>query len=108
MIRVAAVQPLHGHSVRVTFTNGEQRDIDVTRYIDHGGIFTLIYDDPAVFRLVRAELGTITWPNGADIDPDVLYSDLGPNATEEAWRAARAATPDILTITDSCQASGMV
>ena len=40
MIRVAAVQPLHGHSVRVTLTNGEQRDIDVTRYIDHGGIFT--------------------------------------------------------------------
>ena len=53
MIRVEAVQPLHGHSVRVAFSNGKQRDIDVTRYIDHGGIFTPIYDDPVVFRLVR-------------------------------------------------------
>jgi len=90
MIRVKDVAPLHGYTVRVTFTNDEQRDIDVSRYISAGGVFAPIHDDPAFFRQVRAELGTIAWPNGADIDPDVLYYDLGPNATEEAWRAARA------------------
>jgi len=91
MIRVRAVEPLHGYTVRVTFTNDEQRDIDVSRYIDAGGVFTLIHDDPAFFCQVRAELGTITWPNGADIDPDVLYLGLPPNASEEQWRAAVAA-----------------
>jgi hypothetical protein len=91
MIRVRAVEPLHGHTVRVTFTNDEQRDIDVSRYIDAGGVFAPIHDDPTFFRQVHVALGTIAWPNGADIDPDVLYYDLGPNATEEAWRAARAA-----------------
>jgi hypothetical protein len=90
MIRVQAVQPLHGYTLRVEFTNGEQRDIDVTRYIDRGGVFERIHDDPDFFRQVRVELDTVAWPNGADIDPDVLYLGLPPNATEAQWRAARA------------------
>lgn len=89
MIRVKTVAPLHGYIVRVTFTNDEQRDIDVTRYISAGGVFAPVHDDPAFFRQVRAELGTITWPNGADIDPDVLYLGLPPGASEEEWRTAR-------------------
>jgi hypothetical protein len=38
-----------------------------------------------VFRSVRVdpELGTIVWPNGADIDPDVLYRGLKPAWMEE-------------------------
>jgi hypothetical protein len=37
-------------------------------------------NDPAVFRSVRVDpqLGTIVWPNGADIDPDVHYRGLKP------------------------------
>jgi hypothetical protein len=89
-IRVLAVEPRTPPILHVTFTNGEQRDIDVTPYIAHGPIFAPVRDDPAFFRVVGVEGGTIAWPNGADVDPDVLYYDLGPNASEEAWRAARA------------------
>jgi hypothetical protein len=36
-----------------------------------------------LFERVRVDrgLGTITWPNGADLDPDVIYAalDLGPH-----------------------------
>ena len=34
--------------------------------------------DPAYFALVRIdpELGSVAWPNGADLDPDVLYGRL--------------------------------
>lgn len=37
-------------------------------------MFGPIRKDAALFRSVRVdeELGTIVWPNGADIDPDVL------------------------------------
>lgn len=49
MIRVKDAQPLEGYSLRITFTNGEQRDIDVTRYISGGGIFALIHDDQTSF-----------------------------------------------------------
>src|SRR3712207_2256591 len=90
-IRVRAVVPRDPPVVHVIFTNGEERDIDVTRYIAHGPIFAPVRDDHAFFRSVQVDGGTIAWPNGADIDPEVLYYDLGPDATEEAWRAARAA-----------------
>ena len=91
MIRVKSVEPLEGYGLRVTFTNDEQRDIDVTRYISSGGIFAPVHDDPELFRQVRVAFGTVAWPNGADIDPDVLYLGLAPSASEDEWRAAVAA-----------------
>jgi len=41
------------------------------------GIFAPLLD-PARFAEVRvsAELGTVCWPNGADLDPDVLYAKV--------------------------------
>lgn len=38
-------------------------------------MFALVRD-PAYFARVAvdSEAGTIVWPNGADIDPDVLYA----------------------------------
>jgi hypothetical protein len=59
--------------MRVVFTNGEQRDIDLTPYIATGAIFEPVRTDPMVFESVTVDGGTLTWPNGADIDPDVLY-----------------------------------
>jgi len=34
--------------------------------------------DPAYFAKLRVdpELGTVVWPNGADLDPDVLYGHV--------------------------------
>jgi len=37
-----------------------------------GPIFDPIRSDPARFREVRAEEGSVAWPNGADLCPDVL------------------------------------
>ena len=78
LIRVQSVAPLDERMVRVIFTNGEQRDIDLTAYIANGPIFELVRNDPTFFRSVGVEGGTIAWPNGADIDPDVLYYDGPP------------------------------
>ena len=35
---------------------------------------------------VDPELGTVSWPNGADLDPDVLYGRLVPNSDELVLR----------------------
>jgi hypothetical protein len=47
-----------------------------------GPIFEPLRGDPAAFRAVRVDpqLRTIAWPNGADIDPDVLRWGLRPAA----------------------------
>jgi hypothetical protein len=91
LIRVSTVEPLsEGFTARVVFTNGECRDIDLTPYIATGPIFEPVRNETSVFRAMRVEGGTIAWPNGADIDPDVLYLGLPPNASEAEWKEARA------------------
>jgi hypothetical protein len=77
LVRIKDVEPLKEYTVRLTFTNGTCRDVDLLPYL-HGPIFTPLRDDSQLFRAVYIENGTITWPNGADIDPDVLYRNLTP------------------------------
>ncbi len=72
LIRVQSVQPLTALMVRVRFTDGTTREIDLTPYMQ-GPVFEPIRRQPELFRAVRVEYGALTWPNGADIDPDVLY-----------------------------------
>lgn len=49
--------------------------IDIRQIIDFTGIFSPL-EDPDYFSqvAVNPELGTICWPNHADLDPDVLYA----------------------------------
>lgn len=72
LVRAQSVQPLTGFVVQVTFTNGMSRDVDLEPYLQ-GPMFEPIRKQADLFRAVRVEYGALTWPNGADIDPDVLY-----------------------------------
>jgi len=82
-VRVRAAEPRQGFKVLFTFDNGSQREIDLEPYL-RGPIFEPIRRDPATFRAMKIEGGTIAWENGADIDPDVLYYNLKPAWSEEA------------------------
>ncbi len=87
-IRVQSVEPREPWHVRVVFTNGEQRDIDLVPYIADGPMFEPVRNDIAFFQAAHVEGGTIAWPNGADIDPDVLYyGGLPPWAKEQKTTA---------------------
>ncbi len=77
LVRVQAVEPLDDFRVRLTFADGTRKEVDVAPYL-HGPIFAPIRINPAAFRAMRVEGGTITWENGADIDADVLYYNLTP------------------------------
>lgn len=82
LVRVRDVEPLEGFRVRLEFEDNTQKEIDLEPYL-HGPIFEPIRNNPALFRSVRVEGGTIAWDNGADIDPDVLYYGLTPAWMEE-------------------------
>jgi hypothetical protein len=79
LVRIRAVQVLEGFKVRLEFTDGTHKEIDLEVYL-RGPIFEPIRNDPLMFRAVRVDkrMGTIVWDNGADIDPDVLYYGLKP------------------------------
>lgn len=87
LVRVRAVESLDNYSVRVEFEDGTQKELDLKPYL-RGPIFTAILDDLVVFKSMKVQDGTITWDNGADIDPDVLYYDeLKPAWMEEREHA---------------------
>ena len=78
---VKAAVALEPYVVRVVFANGEVRDVDIEPILD-GPVFRVLRD-PAVFgRVAVDECGeTVTWPHGADLDPEVLYgSEKRPDA----------------------------
>ncbi|NLF06824.1 MAG: DUF2442 domain-containing protein [Pirellulaceae bacterium] len=83
---VRIVSPSSGFKVKVEFDNGSKKEIDLEPYL-HGPVFEPIRDNPALFRAMKIEGGTIAWPNGADIDPDVLYYGLKPARMEHSESA---------------------
>ena len=76
LIDVTGVQALPNRVLDLTFENGFHGIVELDRIVQkYTGVFApLLQDD--YFRLVtvNSELGTVVWPNGADLCPDVLYS----------------------------------
>ena len=86
MTRVANVLVLNDYRVHLTFTDGTTREFDLAPFLN-GPIFQPLRD-PARFREVEVdeELGTLVWPNGADICPDVLYHGRVPASLDGSPR----------------------
>ena len=75
LIDVAEARAVENHRLYVRFVDGVEGEIDLDAFVRWEGIFAPLRD-PARFAEVRVdvELGTVVWPNGADLDPDVLYA----------------------------------
>lgn len=86
---ITDVEVLDNHVVRLRFADGAEKSIDLDPYL-HGPVFAEIRSDPTVFAFVRVDLeaGTITWPNGADLAPDVLYDGRRSARMESEARAS--------------------
>jgi hypothetical protein len=80
--RIRSVQPLEGFVLRLSFEDGTEREVDLEGEL-WGPVFEPLREDPELFRQVRVdeELGTVVWPNGADLDPVVLHGDFEPAPT---------------------------
>jgi hypothetical protein len=74
---IVAVRALGDYRLHLRFEDGVEGVIDLTPVLSFRGVFQPLRD-PAYFAQVRVdpELGSVVWPNGADLDPDVLYARL--------------------------------
>ena len=74
---IVEIQPLDGYRLRLRFEDGVAGEVDLEKMIQFEGVFAPL-KDRAMFVQVRVnpDVGTIVWPNGADLDPLVLYSQV--------------------------------
>ena len=80
MVDVTAVEVVESRIVRLWFSDGSDRLVDLAPLL-WGPAFEEIASDDDLFGAVRVDpgTGTIAWPNGADLDPDVLHGDFEPS-----------------------------
>jgi hypothetical protein len=73
LVPVAEVQWPGGHRLWLRFKDGSFGEIDFSKD-EWRGVFAPLAD-PDYFRKAELdeELGTIVWPNGADIAPETLH-----------------------------------
>jgi hypothetical protein len=76
---VIAAQVIGSYRLLLTFEGGAQREIDMAALVPFDGVFAPLREE-GYFRQVQVngDIGTIIWPNGADVCPDVWYERSTP------------------------------
>lgn len=84
IVHVTRVEVVGDHRLRLGFENGIEGELDFAGR-DWRGVFEPLGDASYFRRVVLdPELGTIVWPNGADIAPETLYDRVTSQARTSA------------------------
>lgn len=74
---IVAAEGLGDYRLRLRFEDGVEGEIDLAPVLSFRGVFEALRDRAYFARIrVDPELGSVSWPNGADLDPDLLYARL--------------------------------
>ena len=77
--RVVSVSPLPDARLRVTFVDGTVGEIHMHPLLSHAKVKGSVFEplrDPALFAQAKVVLGSVQWPNGADLAPDAMYDAI--------------------------------
>lgn len=74
LIDVVSVTPVPPYSLHVVFENGVNCTVDLWDLVPFRGVFAPMEDETFFQQVtVHHEVGTVCWPNGADLDSANLY-----------------------------------
>jgi len=90
LVQVTSAAPAGHWRLRLTFSDGFTGTADLS-VLEGKGVFGPL-SDPAYFDQVRVddELGTVVWPNGADIAPETLREWAESSASSTAGQRTRS------------------
>lgn len=72
---VTEVKALDGYRLHLHFEDGVEGVVDLAEIVQFTGVYAPLEERAYFIQVyVNPDIGTVCWPNGADIDPDVLYS----------------------------------
>ncbi|MCC5996788.1 MAG: DUF2442 domain-containing protein [Oceanicaulis sp.] len=77
MIKITHIAVTGPASLRLTFSDGQAGEVDLSGLIARPGAMVEPLRDSAYFARVFLEEGAPTWPNGFDLAPWALHRDLG-------------------------------
>ena|SRR3990172_2243592 len=79
---VRAVNVLPDYRLSITCNDGTNGIVDMSALVNSpdAGIYAAL-KDAQLFQQVSIELGAITWPNGADLDPLWVHEEIGKSKT---------------------------
>jgi hypothetical protein len=74
---IVEARALEGYRLHLRFEDGVEGDVDLRDLVPFRGVFEALQDPAEVAKVrVDSESRTVSWPNGADLDPDVLHSHI--------------------------------
>jgi hypothetical protein len=76
LIKVTKAEPLGGYRLRLTFSDDSTGERDFAELVAKTGSMVLPLRDPAYFARVFLDIGVPTWPNGFDLAPNALHSEM--------------------------------
>ena len=97
-VSIRGIRVLGDRRVRLLFSDGLVRDLDLNPTLT-GPAFERHRLDAVFFRKARIGHGTVTWPDGSDLDPMVLHRDelpavgQGPRVLGEPGRRVASERP---------------
>ncbi len=89
-VTVTEAKFLGEYSLELVFSDGKRGTVDLkSRIVGRGGIYQPL-ENPEFFRQVHVnnDSGTVEWPNGLDICPDLLYSMITDGTVERPSQSA--------------------
>ena len=74
--RIVHVRHVRDYCLELRFSDGSIGQVDLRGdVVGRGGVFQPLEDATYFARVkVDSDAGTIAWPNGVDLDPDVLHA----------------------------------
>jgi hypothetical protein len=87
MPRAIKVAPLPRYGLHVEFDDGISGTIDLSGELD-GEVFQPLRDEALFCQVTVDEFGAVSWPNGPDLAPDAMHSELTAEPTSQS-RAQR-------------------
>ncbi len=92
LLRIRSASAIGDTALRLVLTDGSIVERELGSVLS-GPSFESLRKSPAEFSRVRVESGSVCWPNGADLCPDVLIWGGRPPADGSARPAAYLLVP---------------
>ena len=73
-MRVKRAEYIEDYKIKIMFSNGVMKFVDFAQFLMRAKHVFLPLRDVDYFKKFQVDDITLSWPNGADFDPELLYS----------------------------------